>query len=100
MNQKKSEIKELKKEQVLQNLKNSDAEDIENEIKEVEKEIDEINQQKPRNWDQIYKEFKGLMKEEQKQRNMYRRAEKNSFKAVEELSLILVRQCNIRVKRI
>ena len=42
INQKKSEIKELKKEQVLQKtLKNSDAvEDIENEIQEVEKEID------------------------------------------------------------
>jgi len=91
INQKKGEIKELKKEQVLQKtLKNSDAvEDIENEIEEVKKEIDKINQQKPRNWDQIYKEFKGLMKEEQKQRNIYRRAGENSFKAIEELSLIL-----------
>jgi hypothetical protein len=91
INQKKSEIKELKKEQVLQKtLKNSDAvEDIQSEIEEVEKEIDEINQQKPENWDQIYKEFKSLMKEEQKHRNMYRRAGENSFKAVEELSLIL-----------
>jgi cell fate (sporulation/competence/biofilm development) regulator YmcA (YheA/YmcA/DUF963 family) len=89
--QKKSEIKELKKEQVLQKtLKNSDAvEDIENDIEEVEKEIDEINQQKPANWDQIYKEFKGLMEEEQKHRNLYRRSAENSFKAVEELSLIL-----------
>ena len=91
INQKKREIKELKKEQVLQKtMKNSDAvEDIENEIKEVENEIDEINQQKPENWDQTYKEFKSLMKEEQKHRNMYRRAGENSFKAVEELSLIL-----------
>ena len=91
INQKKSEIKELKKEQVLQKtLKNSDAvEDIQSEIEEVEKEINEINQQKPENWDQIYKEFKSLMKEEQKHRNMYRRAGENSFKAVEELSLIL-----------
>ena len=91
INQKKREIKELRKEQVLQKtLKNSDAvEDIENEIKEVENEIDEINQQKPENWDQTYKEFKSLMKEEQKHRNMYRRAGENSFKAVEELSLIL-----------
>ena len=91
INQKKREIKELRKEQVLQKtLKNSDAvEDIENEIKEVESEIDEINQQKPENWDQTYKEFKSLMKEEQKHRNMYRRTGENSFKAVEELSLIL-----------
>ena len=91
INQKKREIKELRKEQVLQKtLKNSDAvEDIENEIKEVENEIDEINQQIGENWDQTYKEFKSLMKEEQKHRNMYRRAGENSFKAVEELSLIL-----------
>ena len=91
INNKKSDIKELKKEQVLQKtLKNDDAvKDIENEIKQVEEEIDELNQQKPSNWDQTYKEFKALMKEEQKQRNMYRRAGENSFKAVEELSLVL-----------
>ena len=91
INLKNNEIKELKKEQVLQKtLKNNDAvKDIESEIKGVEKEIDEINQQKPANWDQIYKEFKSLMKEEQKYRNMYRRAGESSFKTVEELSLIL-----------
>ncbi|MDC3081413.1 TRAP transporter large permease subunit [Paracoccaceae bacterium] len=91
INIKKREIKELKKEQVLQKtLKNDDElKVIESEIKEIEKEIDEINQQKPANWDQVYKEFKSLMKEEQKQRNMYRRAGENSFKVVEELSLIL-----------
>ena len=91
INNKKSEIKELKKEQVLQKtLKNDDAvQDIESEIKEVEKEIEELNQQKPIDWDKTYKEFKALMKEEQKQRNTYRRAGENSFKAVEELSLVL-----------
>ena len=100
INNKKSDIKELKKEQVLQKtLKNSDAvEDIENEIEEVEKEIDEINQQKPENWDQTYKEFKSLMKEEQKHRNMYRRAGENSFKVVEELSLIL--SSNIEISQL
>ena len=91
INQKKREIKELKKEQVLQKTLKNDAavEEIESEIKQVEKEINEINQQKPENWDQIYGEFKSLMKEEQKQRNMYRRAGENSFKAVKELSLVL-----------
>ncbi len=91
INQKKREIKELKKEQVLQKtLKNDGAvEDIDSEIKAIEKEIDGIDQQKPANWDQIYGEFKNLMKEEQKQRNMYRRAGENSFKAVKELSLVL-----------
>ena len=91
INQKKSEIKELKKEQVLQKTLKNDGvvEDIASEIKEVQKEIDEIDQQKPENWDQIYGEFKSLMKEEQKQRNMYRRAGENSFKAVKELSLVL-----------
>ena len=65
VNQKKREIKELKKEQVLQKtLKNDGAvEDIASEIKEVQKEIDEIDQQKPENWDQIYGEFKKLMKD-------------------------------------
>ena len=91
INQKKSEIKELKKDLVLQKTLKNDAavEEIESEIKQVEKEINEINQQKPENWDQIYGAFKSLMKEEQKQRNTYRRAGENSFKVVEELSLVL-----------
>tara|TARA_B100000989_G_scaffold295196_1_gene275727 strand:- start:978 stop:3371 length:2394 start_codon:yes stop_codon:yes gene_type:complete len=91
INQKKFEIKELKKDLVLQKtLKNDGAvNDLESEIKEVEKEIAEIDQQKPENWDQIYGEFKSLIKEEQKQRNMYRRGGENSFKVVKELSLVL-----------
>ena len=64
INQKKAEIKKLKKEQVLQKTLKNDAavEEFESEIKQVEKEINEINQQKPENWDQIYVEFKSLMK--------------------------------------
>ena len=77
-------------------MKNNDAvQDLENEIREVEKEIDEINQQKPIDWQQTYKEFKVLMKEEQKHRNIYRRAGENSFKAVEELSLVLASDLEI-----
>ena len=91
VNLKKKEIKELKKEEVLQKtLKNDDAvKDIKLQIEDIEKEIDEINEQKPANWEKTYKEFMDLMKEEQKQRNSYRRMGENSFKVVEELTFIL-----------
>ena len=53
---------ELKKEQVLQKTLKNDAavKAIENEIEEVEKEIDELNQQKPVDWDQTTKSLKHL----------------------------------------
>ena len=91
INLKNKEIKELKREQVLQKtLKNDDAvKDIGSQIEGIEKEIDEINEQKPTNWDQTYKEFMVLMKEDEKERNSYRRMGENSFKVVEGLVFIL-----------
>ena len=101
INLKNKEIKELKKEQVLQKtLKNDDAvKDIGSQIDDIEKEIYEINDQKPTNWDQTYKEFMVLMKEEKKQRNSYRRMGENSFKVVEELTFILASDQEILQKK-
>ena len=67
INVKLRDIKELRKDQVLQKtLKNMDlVEEIEGEIGYIQKEIDELKATIPASWPQTYKDFKALMKEEE-----------------------------------
>ena len=91
INRKLRDIKELKKERVLQKtLKNEDSiEMIERDIGEIQIEIDNLKEKIPSDWINRYESFNDLMKEEQKLRNLYRRSGDNSYQAIKELTLVL-----------
>ena len=91
INLKLKDIKELKKEQVLQKtLKNTDlVEEISGEIAYIQDEIDELKTRIPAGWSQTYKDFKSLMKEEEKLRNIYRRKGEKSYQTIERVAVIL-----------
>tara|TARA_B100000242_G_scaffold106337_1_gene73633 strand:- start:697 stop:3357 length:2661 start_codon:yes stop_codon:yes gene_type:complete len=91
INRKLREIKELKKDQVLQKTLKDEAsvELIEREIGEIQIEIDDLKKEIPSDWVERYKTFSALMKEEQKLRNMYRRSGDSSYQEITELTLIL-----------
>ena len=85
------DIKELKKDQVLQKtLKNMDlVGEIDGEIGYIQEEIEELKATIPASWPQTYKDFKALMKEEEKLRNLYRRKGENSYQTIQNVSDIL-----------
>ena len=91
INLKLRDIKELKKEQVLQKtLKNTDlVDEISGEIAYIQDEIDELKTRIPASWSQTYKDFKSLMKEEEKLRNIYRRKGEKSYQTIERVAIIL-----------
>ncbi len=91
INQKLRDIKDLKKEQVLQKtLKNADAvKEIEREIGYLQEDVDELKATIPSTWPQTYKDFRAMMKEEEKLRNIYRRKAENSFQTVNNLFEVL-----------
>ena len=91
INRKLRDIKELKKEQVLQKtLKDEDSVMmIEKDINKIQLEIDNLRDKIPSNWTSTYESFTVLMKDEQKLRNIYRRSGDSSYQSIEELSLIL-----------
>ncbi len=91
INRKLREIKELKKDQVLQKtLKDEETvELIERDIGEIQIEIDRLKGEIPSDWVEKYESFSVLMKEEQKLRNMYRRSGDSSYQVIAELTLIL-----------
>ena len=96
INQKLRDIKDLKKEQVLQKtLKNADAvKEIEREIGYLQEDVDELKATIPATWPQTYKDFKAMMKEEEKLRNIYRRKAENSFQTVNNLFEVLASSKN------
>ena len=89
INRKLREIKELKKEQVLQKtLKDEESvEMIDRDIGEVQIEIDKLKGKIPSDWVERYESFSVLMKEEQKLRNMYRRSGDSSYQEIKGLSI-------------
>ncbi len=91
INRKLKDIKELKKEQILQKtLKNEDSvEKIGRDIGAIQIEIDKLKEEIPSSWAGTYESFNVLMKEEQKLRNMYRRSGDSSYQAIQDLSFIL-----------
>ncbi len=91
INRKLRDIKELKKEQVLQKtLKDEDSVlMIERDINKIQLEIDNLKDKIPSDWTSSYESFTVLMKDEQKFRNIYRRSGDSSYQSIEELSAIL-----------
>ena len=88
INRRLSDIKDLKKDQVLQKtLKNiQSVEEIEKEIGYIQNDIDKLKAKIPASWPQTYKEFMALMKEEEKLRNIYRRKGENSYQSIMKVS--------------
>ena len=91
INRRLRDIKDLKKDQVLQKtLKNMQSvEEIEKEIGYIQNDIDNLKAKIPASWPQTYKEFKALMKEEEKLRNIYRRKGENSYQSIKKVADIL-----------
>ena len=91
INRRLKDIKDLKKDQVLQKtLKNMQSvEEIEKEIGYIQNDIDNLKAKIPASWPQTYKEFMALMKEEEKLRNIYRRKGENSYQSIKKVSDIL-----------